>query len=827
MKFFKCSRTNGRCSQVVLVFLMLVRLSATGWSGAVPADQPNTLDLQSAVVVTPADLSGPEQKAVAMLIDEVEKRSLVRWRVAHEWPSGSQTVIAAGIATSFGNITGIPVSSDVFAPEIKPEAYRLKVISNGPATAVFIAGNDARGLLFGVGRLLREARMTRGSILLPQNLDINTAPRYPLRGHQMGYRPKVNTYDGWTAAMYEQYIRDLAVFGTNAIELMPPRSDDAPDSPHFTLPPIEMLSAVSQLAADYGIAFWIWYPAMDRDYSDPATVRKALDEWGGVFERLPRIDAVFVPGGDPGHTQPKHLMALLEKETEVLHKTHPRAQMWVSPQSFTAEWMAEFLDILKSQQPAWLSGIVFGPQNRISLPDLRKAVPERYPIRHYPDITHSIRCQYAAPDWDVAYVMTEEREVINPRPAQYAEIFRLWPDETIGFLAYSEGCNDDVNKIVWSSLGWDPDTPVIDILRQYAQYFIGPPYADGFAQILLALERNWQGPLLNNPGVMTTLAQAQSLERSVTPQVLLQWRFQQVVYRAYYDAFLRTRLIHETDLEERAMEVLRRAETLGSLIAMNEAEAILDRAVTQPVGQDLRARVFEMAEALYQSIRMQHSVPRYKAIDVGRGGNLDLIDRPLNNRNWLKQQFADARALSNERDRLEAIDAIVNWTNPGPGGFYDDLGNPVQQPHLVRDVGPGVDPEFRASPRIGFDYAPESRLSWVRFAETTYETPLKMRYENLDPECQYAIRVTYGGDNRRAKLRLVANDAIEIHPFLPKPYPLKPVEFEIPKAATATGALTLSWTQEPGAGGAGRGCQVAEVWLVKKQSSATFPTSRL
>ena len=33
--------------------------------------------------------------------------------------------------------------------------------------------------------------------------------------------------------MWESYIRDLAVFGANAIELIPPRSDDAADSPHF------------------------------------------------------------------------------------------------------------------------------------------------------------------------------------------------------------------------------------------------------------------------------------------------------------------------------------------------------------------------------------------------------------------------------------------------------------------------------------------------------------------------------------------------------------------------------------------------------------------
>ena len=76
---------------------------------------------------------------------------------------------------------------------------------------------------------------------------------------------------------------------------------------------------MSRLADEYGLDVWIWYPAMDRDYSDPKTVEFALKEWGEVFRQLPRIDAVFVPGGDPGHTEPKYLMALLEKQTELLH----------------------------------------------------------------------------------------------------------------------------------------------------------------------------------------------------------------------------------------------------------------------------------------------------------------------------------------------------------------------------------------------------------------------------------------------------------------------------------------------------------------------------
>src|SRR5206468_11705767 len=100
--------------------------------------------------------------------------------------------------------------------------------------------------------------------------------------------------------MWEQYYRDMMVFGMNAIELIPPRSDDDADSPHFPLPPMEMMEGMSRLLDDYGLAVWIWYPAMDRDYSDTRTVEAALEEWDGVFRRLRRVDAVFVPGGDPG-----------------------------------------------------------------------------------------------------------------------------------------------------------------------------------------------------------------------------------------------------------------------------------------------------------------------------------------------------------------------------------------------------------------------------------------------------------------------------------------------------------------------------------------------
>jgi hypothetical protein len=160
-------------------------------------------------------------------------------------------------------------------------------------------------------------------------------------------------------------------------------------------------------------------------------------------------------------------------------------------------------------------------------------------------------------------------------------------------------------------------------------------------------------------GVSETLRIFQEMEREATPQEKLNWRFQLALYRAYYDAYTRRRLIYETELEEKAMDVLRAAERVGAEQALNRAEAILDRAHAEPVAGDLRARTFELAEALFQSIRMQLSVKRYQAASTRRGANLDLIDVPLNDSVRLRRAFRSIRALSKEKKRVSAIEALT------------------------------------------------------------------------------------------------------------------------------------------------------------------------
>ena len=69
-----------------------------------------------------------------------------------------------------------------------------------------------------------------------------------------------------------------------------------------------------------------------------------------------------------------------------------------------------FYAYLEERNPDWLAGVVAGPVSP-PIPATRKRLPEKYRLRHYPDITHTIRCQYPTEWWDQAFALPgHERE---------------------------------------------------------------------------------------------------------------------------------------------------------------------------------------------------------------------------------------------------------------------------------------------------------------------------------------------------------------------------------------------------------------------------------
>ena len=786
-----------------------------------------TLDFSKSSIYNPDKKNVQLTRATSVLQEEIELHTHLRLAFAGKPVSRDAPVIIVCLENEATKLpAGIGAALNLLPPTGK-DGYKISLID---PKCLVIAGHDERGALYGVGYLLRKMELSDHRILLPDHYSLSSTPTYPIRGHQLGYRPKTNAYDAWTVAQYDRYIRDLALFGANSIEIMPPRTDDDAVSENMKLPAIQMIVEQSKICKSYGLDVWMWYPNMNSDYSSPDSIRAELAEREKIFKLLPKLDALFVPGGDPGDLEPDPLFNWLSQEAVVLKKYHPNAKIWVSPQAFkpSTVWYANFFRHI-NEKPEWLGGVVYGPWIKMPLPEVRRVTDPSVPIRLYPDITHSYSCQYPVPEWDLAFAMTLGRECINPRPVDEKLIHNRYASLAQGSISYSEGTNDDLNKFIWTSLDWNPATPVMETLRDYARYFLGPSYTEGVARGLLGLELNFRGPLLSNEQVERTLQQWQDMESSASAEVLSNPRFQSGLIRAYFDAYTQRRLLYETEIERQARTILEESGTNGSLKSIQDARNTLILAKEKPVAQQLKNRCFALADSLFRCFGAQLTVQKHHAMS-GRGNFIDNIDIPLNDALWLLDQLNRIEKLSNETDRLAEIHKMLHRTDPGPGGFYDNLGDQASWKRIKAQKSWQEDPGSLESPRVSFgvglkgvEWVDEivakgfegqtTPLAWMNQINTLYFTPLIMEYTELDPAAKYTLRVAYTG-RFRSKMKLEAN-GIQIHDFIRMG--TQPIfEFQLPKEVTRSGKVTFKWSCAQNDKGEGeRGSQVAEVWLMR------------
>lgn len=837
-------------NRLELPFITAQFLLLAGWSiifqsahAAPIRETAAMIDFTNAVIVVTDAALPLEAKAASVLQEEIYKRVGKTLNIQPAPPAGDQPIILLGQQENVQRryktiLTGMPPTE-----QPGPEGFSLSVVERPrPVTAVI--GADPRGVFYGVGRLLRKMELRRGSILIPADLTLTSTPANPLRGHQLGHRPKTNAYDAWTPEIYDQYIRELALFGSNTIEIVPPITDDQYLNEHMKLPPLEMMAKLSEIIDSYGMDVWIWYPNMGDDFVSKTGRQSEMAERHEVFSALKRIDHILVPGGDPGNLHPDEFFPWMDLVAPVLNQYHPNAKIWVSPQAMhpTREWLRSFYEYV-NDKPDWLGGVAFAPWIKTPINEMRQTIRQDIPFRRYPDITHNLACQYPVPEWDMALAITLHRECFNPRPVAMKTIHNAFDEFAIGSISYSEGINDDVNKFVWGDQDWDPTVDPRETLEDYARLLISPDHVDELADGFFDQEESWVGPLAANPHVDANLQRWLRLEASVSPSTSENYRFQMGLLRACYDAYVKQRLLHETELERAALAFLKAAPETGSLAAIEKAEMTLLKAKGQPIAQSLKHKCVRLADSLFAKIGSQTSTIRHGAQERNRGGFMDGIDEPLNDIAWLTMHFENLREnIPTESERLAIIDRILNRTNPGPGGYYDNMSDFRSHHRIVYPVPWEEDPGSLGSPRIAYNYRVHTGtmpLAWRAQVGTIYETPLSLRYDNLDPDATYSVRITYTG-LRGDFVRLVADDKFPIHgvvavagrvlatntqhldtsalfdvsddPTANADDPTIPTrQYKIPHEATRDGELVLTWRADEGK----RGSQVSEVWIIK------------
>ena len=776
------------------------------------AVQAESLDLTKAtVVVRSGDLPAAEKIAPTILTEEITRRTGVTWKVVHEWPAKADVVIAISTKANQPAWQSNVASAATSVPQ-KAEGFSITVIpaASGGPTVVAITGQDSRGAMYGVGKLLRSVGWKSGAVSITADFQAAEAPDRAIRGHQIGYRDTANSWDAWTFEQYDQYFREMAIFGANAVENIPFQEDKP--SPLFKYPREQMNLKFAELCEKYDLQHWIWVPVLIA-LPDEAKEAAFLKEQAEYYSQIKRLDAIFVPGGDPGNNKANVLLPHLERMAAGVRKYHPGVKVWLSLQYFKPDDVEFLYTYLEQRKPNWFGGLVMGPSSPPMEPT-RKRLPKSYQLRWYPDITHSVRCQYPIPWLDPALGMTLGREPVNPRPVDYTGIYRTDYRFTDGFVSYSDGVHDDFNKSLWSQLGWNPQVNPRDVARDYARFFFHPDLVEIGADGLFSLESDTRGALAEKGSVTATYLLWKSIEERL-PSPGSKWRFAMHLFRAYYMNFTRNRLIYETHLERQALAKLDEADKIGAVAAMQNARAVLELAKSQPAEPEMIKRLNQFGDELFQEIGLQTSVPKYKANNSQRGAVLDFLDYPLNNRWWLEDQFDKVEAMSDAQAQLSQIKRIRNWENPGDHGYYDVLGHVGKSPRVMKllTAGDAIRHE---------EDVPAPNQRWMR----EVKSPLRQAwhvyldgltqpiiYNNLDTRSPYIVKLFSQRpsplviDGIKAKLLKKGETYDKVTEQI----------FEVPLEATIDGRIVLTWEKLDESALNWRDKHyVTELWVMKK-----------
>ena len=226
--------------------------------------------------------------------------------------------------------------------------------------------------------------------------------------------------------------------------------------------------------------------------------------------------------------------------------------------------------------------------------------------------------------------------------------------------------------------------------------------------------------------------------------------------------------------------------------------------------------------------------------------NLDSLHVPERlHSNYLLYVLGNIVNISRGSDDCSAaVASLLSRTDPGDGGFYDDMGSvrDSDRPHLVGSNSQGGtddmgDPSgYYTAVQGGYEItSTEVPPQWLRYSMSFYDAPLRLQYTELDRGAMYTLKIVYWHPNRDSTddvYRLVAGSSsssssksnnkkrepVLIHDYISAPNPMRVLEFPLPpEVYTESGTLDLECSRRPGGGGNGKTCEISEVWVVRAQ----------
>jgi len=441
-------------------------------------------------------------------------------------------------------------------PGIGTEGFR---ITDGPGGSVRILGNDERGLLYGVGKFLRDARYDLGRFT-PGAWRGTSAPRCPMRGIYLATHFN-NYYEAATLQEIERYVEDLSLWGYNLLALAYPHWQYAgPDDPAARamaehLRRIMLAGKRVGMRVTLGDALNGGFTSTPKELrctpvpdplgrhgnfgvnlcpSKSAARQLLLRNWERLLDEFadPGLDCVtywpYDEGGcgcaDCWPWGARGYLSLARDVSALVRKKAPQTKIILSTWTFdtppVGEW--EALSQALAADRSWADYIQADAHEDFPRFPLDRGAPGGLPLLSFPEIS-----MWGQGPWG-GYGA-------NPLPARLQRLWDQTDRKLAGGTPYSEGIYEDMNKAICAQFYWDPERPALATVREYAAFEYSPDVAEDVVNVVQAFEKNHKREDIGASAERTFL-RVKEIDSKLEPRVRASWRWRIVYLRALIDS---------------------------------------------------------------------------------------------------------------------------------------------------------------------------------------------------------------------------------------------------------------------------------------------------
>lgn len=795
-------------------------------------------------------------------------------------------LILLGIPRNHGLLTSKLKESRI--PELNEmapgrEGFLLKYIEQGKGGNYLIAaGIDERGCLYAVGEILRQVGLKGYQLIFPKDLNIRTAPAYEIRGTQFGQsrvaKRLANVRD-WTQGEVQRVILDYALAGANIF----PTKDRS--TFHF-LKSYGLMTETSFGANTAGVevpAAWNAFESIGRKgyvcLSVPEARKFMLNKCEDFFKNSPSFDLVKFHGGDGGGCEcdrcnPYGLrfIELVEEMSEIIHKYHPKSRIYFTNQKFDNEDDNAIFDYLNKKPRTWLWAWGYGPgsdattwqpghrqTHRMDLfkypgfgpyglypKEILRQIPPRHRLIYYNEITHWKYAQHAyiqmypradrngdlPPHWshdlynrrpDQFLTMVYNRLTFFAWPKYYHRVFNDLMRYGDGDITHSSGHHDHFNQWMWQRLLWHPRMSVEEVVAEYCASWFGPEAAPLMAKAIFQLEKNMEEqigiPLDKKQGIDNYYNLVQKAGKSIPPDGMEKdWLWKMYMQKGALDLYVKLDVTRQKMLQREIEEDV--SLFLNGKVSIDIEDII--KKLKKPSETQEMANLWEEAKKLGEASNMIFGV---------RNDGYFNLQHDYIGLGWLERQLHRATS-ANKKESRRLLQMIIDYENPGEGGYYDNLGTGNKVPNVINGY-----PYDHGQPYVSNMLSEKNRPSQRSMHFTQNEDEgVTLFYTDLDPQASYTIRFTFVrpwyqeryADRMNQKSQYVYADGIALAKDVGLPQQMSDFfTYRIPKSLTKDGELTISLERakdvargdhisvEQWRNSGGWGTLASEVWLMK------------